>query len=724
MQFMNYQNFLIAALFGTSSLALAPAAHAADDEDTATSSADIIVTAQRRSERLQDVPMSVAALSTDDLTKAGIASTADLAKASPGITVPQYGAFMQPSIRGVSSTGANIGDSSNVALYIDGVYQPQQIASLIDLPDVTQVEVLKGPQGALYGQNATGGAILVTTRAPGFTTTGSFSAGYGNYNSIQLRGYLSGPVTDILAVSVSGGYQDHDGFRKHVITGQRDLGLSSKVARGKILLEPSSDVKITLTGYYSDRRDSAAYAAFAYQDNSIGYALAPTAPKVTDPSQFATDPNVFSRTKARGVVINGEFHAGPGTLTSITGYSYNTTRYLADADYSPVNFAEASTDHLSASYFSHEMNYLTEKMGSLTFLVGGFFLTGEEVFKYSTFTLQVPTLPPADHGPYTLALDDYGRIEKRIFAFYGDVTLNVTDKLTVTAGGRYTIERQRGYTAPSRTAPTIEYWQDPVTFKKFTPRITARYEVLPDANIYASWGKGFKSGIINTKNFAQDPVNPEVIEAFEAGFKGRIASILSVDIATFHYNYKDLQVVAYSPPDYIQQNAASARIKGVEANASLDVTANLKIGGGFAVLDAKYKNFPAAAVFVPTGFGNTQVTMDLSGGQMQRAPKFTGNVSVDYSVGTPIGRVGAFGMLYHNSGSSFDVSNRLRQQGYTTVDAQLSLEPAGIDGLRLTLWGKNLGNKAYFASFLNSQFADGVSYAEPRTYGLRAEYKF
>src|SRR5579863_3750210 len=251
----------------------APPATTPDASQQTSTNGDIIVTAQRRSETLTNVPASITALSAQALTAAGVTSNVDLAKVTPGLTMPSYGAFVQPALRGVTSGGANVGESSNVATYIDGIYQPQQISNLLELPDVEQIEVLKGPQGALYGQNATGGAILINSFSPKFTTTGNLSASYGDYNDVNLRGYITGPLSDTVAVSVAGGYHRHDGYRTNVLTGQRNRGLDSKAIRGKILFKPTPDLRITLAGYYSDRDDSAAYAGQAYKNNSVGYVL-------------------------------------------------------------------------------------------------------------------------------------------------------------------------------------------------------------------------------------------------------------------------------------------------------------------------------------------------------------------------------------------------------------------------------------------------------------------
>lgn len=719
---------------------------AAPDADDSGASSEIIVTAQRRSERLQDVPASITALSADTLNKSGITNTSDLARAVPGVAMTFYGSFLQPAIRGVTSTGANLGENSNVAMYIDGVYQPQQIATLIDLPDVQQVEVLKGPQGALYGQNATGGAILITSKAPKFTTQGTASASYGNYNAVSLRGYVTGPISSTIAASLAGGYQDRDGFRRHVVTNQRDKGLDSKVIRGKLLFEPSSGTKVTLTGHYSDHSDSAMYAGFAINGNSIGYApdlsglglpdvLVPASPKVTSPKQFSTDPDVFTRIKSYGGNIRGEFDVGAGTIKSTTAYFRNHTDYLSDADFTAVNVGQSTAGPLTAHYFIQEVNFASRQFGAVRFLVGGFYLNGAEAFENNNFDILVPAIPPSPKTVLFQAASQNARIDKEIMAGYAEITFNLTDRLVLSAGGRYTREQQRAFAdqvildpaVGTETLPyLVEYPNDPVTFTKFTPRVTLRYEVTANSNVYASWGQGFKSGVVNTTDFTVDPVKPETITAYEIGYKGVPVSGVRFNAAAFLYDYKNLQSVVFVPGKaYITQNAASARIKGAEFDLSWAVTRDFTLSTSASFLDAKYRDFVGAANYIPTGTGHIASTIDLSGHRMLRSPKFSGNVAANYGVDTSFGRVGIFGTLFHSSGYGMEPTGRLRQHAYTTIDAELSLEPASISGMRFVLWGKNLGNKAYLSSALVAGgVADGGSYAEPRTYGVRAEYKF
>ncbi len=731
------------ALVGSMTFAgVAFAGTAPVDEQPAMTDGEIIVTAQRRNESLTDVPMSIVAIDAQALAQSGIANTSDLARVVPGVAMTFFGSFLQPSVRGITSTGANLGENSNVAMYVDGIYQPQQIATLIDLPDVQQIEVLKGPQGALYGQNATGGAILVNSMAPSFTPTGKLSTSYGNYNEVQLRGYVSGPLSNTVAVSVSGSYQDHDGYRRHVVTGQRDFGLNAKVVRGKLLFKPSDNASITASAYYAKRKDSAMYAGFAINGNTIGHAPdltglfgpaagpffpVPASPDATRPGEFSAAPDVFTQIESKGGSLRGEFDVGAGTITSTSGLFKNNIVYRADVDGSAVNIGEARAEPLTGKYFVHDTNFASREFGPVTFLVGAFFLDGNETFEQNIFDIFAPNLPPA--AKFSLGgTNAYGRVEKQIVAGYGELTVKATEQFTLTAGGRYTRERQKTFSDLLNNVPQpaiVGYPGNPVTFSKFTPRITARYEVTPDVNVFASWGKGFKSGVVNTTDFTLDPVKPETITSYEVGVKGRIANAVRFNLAAFHYDYTNLQAVVFVPGRaYITQNAASARVKGVDFDLSVNVTPELTLSGGGAFLDANYVSFANAQAFLPTGQGNLQITTDLSGSPLLRAPKFSGNASANYQRETAAGKIGAFASLYHTSSFGMEPSNRIRQKGYTTLDAEFSFAPSAINGLRLVLWGKNLTDKAYLASTLTSTLGDVGSYAAPQTYGVRAEFAF
>jgi iron complex outermembrane receptor protein len=268
--------------------------------------------------------------------------------------------------------------------------------------------------------------------------------------------------------------------------------------------------------------------------------------------------------------------------------------------------------------------------------------------------------------------------------------------------------------------------RNPIVFQKFTPRATLRYALGARSNIYASFSQGSKSGIVNYSDLSQPPVKQESVTAYEVGYKGVVGPGINLSLAAFHYIEKNLQVFAYQPPVYVYQNAASARINGVEAATSFNLPHGFSVDIGASYLDGKYTRFPAAAVFAPNamGLGNDQITFDASGKRILRAPKFTGTMSLNYSTELESGKINAFASLYYNSGYYFDANNRIKQPRYTTLNAELSYEPKFLPGARLALYGSNLTNKTYYASILESQLGDNVYYADPRTWGVRVEFKF
>lgn len=681
---------------------------------------DIIVTAQRRSELLRDVPISITALSAETLTKSGVTTTQDLARVTPGLELPYNGGYLQPAIRGVSSAGSDAGDSSNVALYLDGVYQASQPAQLMDLPDVEQVQVLKGPQGTLYGQNAQGGAIIITTRAPAFSPEGQLSASYGNYGDVALRGYVSGPLSDTVAASLALSYQDRDGFRRDLANGGRDAGLHSEVARGKLLFEPNDRFSILATAFWSDRSDSSLYSGVALNRNSTGYLIDPTAPYPSNPRETATDFAGKSTIEAYGASLRAGLALDAGVVSATTAYVATSVMQFADVDYSPVSLAEVVVDQRQHN-FSQELNFVSEQFGRWSGSAGLFFLSGQDGFQPSAFTVRDPAT-----GDALFVQAAFSTLEKEIRAAYAEVTYEATDRLILSLGGRYSYEHQKAYS--NRGGPTpeeIESPFSPASFESFTPRATALYALTPLSNVYASYSQGFKSGLVSVTDFTNPPVRPEELTAYEVGYKGRLSDIVTMNLAVFRYDYENLQVARYNAPVYIYQNAASARIEGLDFDIGLDVTPDLRLSAAVSVLDGVYRSFKQAGVFAPNpGGGNTSVNIDVSGQRMVRAPEWTASLSADYTLETAWGRLGAFGALYHNDGYKFEPSGRIQQAAFTTLDGELSYAPPANDRWRVVLWGKNLTDRVVLQSVLQTDFADGVSYMAPRTFGVRLEGSF
>ena len=731
----------------------------AQAEEGSASTGDIIVTAQRRDEKLRDVPISVTALNADMLSKAGVTNTVELAKVSPGVSLPFYGGFLQPSIRGISSSLAGLGDSPNVALYVDGVFQASQSGALADLPDVESVQVLKGPQGSLYGQNAAGGAIIINTMEPSFTLKGMLSASYGNFKDVNIKGFVTGPLSDKLAVSLSGAYRNREGINADVLRGGHDDGLRSHLIRGKLLWQPSEGASLTLSGFYSKRDDSGIYSGAPLNGNSLGVAIAklPCAfgglaclnlPLATKPYEIALNPGADTRIKTYGVSLLGKFEIGDiGTLSTVSSYKRTDVLDLVDLDQTPVNAVNVYLAIGERDYIQ-ELNFSSKDFGGLTFSVGMFYMDKAETYDQNfaliypsgpggLFNTAYPSLPRPvfTQGAYSLA-------QKQSWAAYAEASYQFTDQLSLTLAGRYSHETVKGANITAQFNwqpgdPQITPVADPrgsFTFNKFTPRAVLRFKPNDNNTIYASFSKGFKSGFVNIGNVnnctpqpvcVDPPVAPENVDAYEIGYKGKIADILDLTLAGFHYVYKDIQVFIYDPLNVSRyQNAARGQINGFEFGAVLRASPELTLNVAGSYLDAKYKSFPQASVFNPNGFGNPQSSQSATGKRLMRTPEWTVNGSFNYVRKLGSVEVGAYGGISYNSGIFFDPNNRVEQKAYALVDAELSFAPDALAGARIVFWGKNLTNKAVLQSVLESGIGDAVSYSDPRTYGVRLEYRF
>lgn len=492
-------------------LVAVPQAHA-QNAAGASGSADsdvIVVTAQRRSENIQDVPISITALSAETLEDAGIEDSRDLVLLTPGLRVDAVGAYVQPAIRGVTTT-LTAGPEANIATYLDGVYRPNTFAAIYDLPDVQQIEVLKGPQGTLFGRNATGGAILITTMAPDLDElTGKFKVHYASFETIGMDGFVSVPlVQDRVALSVSGYYEDiSDGWKHNLVTGaDDDSGIETAFVRAKLRFVPWEGADFTLAGLYSVRHDDSAYRASIYQGLSDDIGV-PGVIVGVRPYDYAADVVSYHDTGAYDISLRGDIEVGPGTLTTSTAYSYSWSHLYFDASSSRDggSFFQTETNYES---WSQELIYATNQLGRFRAVAG--------LFYFQTESNTEPFLSGA--SLFQLWFRDKGKS----YAAFGEVTYDITDQLSITGGLRYSYEKRkaaRGFGGGTQFIRPDYFPVGEASFDSFTPRVSVIYEVTPDTNVYATYSQGFKSGIFNTPGGQATPVRPEKIKAFEVGVK-------------------------------------------------------------------------------------------------------------------------------------------------------------------------------------------------------------
>lgn len=720
--------------------AAAPSAMPTPRERESAAITDIVVTAQRRSERLSDVPISIMAQTGEQLAKAGVSSTADLTRVVPGLTFTSQAAWAQPNIRGVSTNVTGPASDNPVALYLDGIYLGNQIGSTLDLPDVERIEVLKGPQGTLFGRNATGGAIQVFTRAPSFTPTGNITATAGLFDGggtshsgreLGLKGYVSGPISNMLAASLSGAYNHINGYLTDDSSGKRFGEIESATIRGKLLYQPDDRTRFTLIGYYSRRTDETAQSGIAL-DGLTAAAGYPGAVIANQPWHASFDtfrPYLYVRTW--GVSLRGEIESDAGTFTSISSY-YNSTNHtrtdvdLANAPDCLLAFAcLAYENRQPEEAVAQEVYFASKQDGPFGFVIGGNFYgaQGKTPSIVNDFSSPVPGFPQlVNSGPI---FQSNARIKTRAYAVFGEVNYDFSDRLTAILGARYSYEKKTGYGAytccDSSNLPEYESkgWDN------FIPRVTLKYDIDDQTNIYATYSRGFKSGVLSYSDFTAPATNPEKITAYEIGLKSASRS-LTLNAAAFYYDYTDLQVLSFTGITTVTNNAASARIYGLDFDATLRLTSDFSIRGAFSWLpEAKFVRYRQATVYdLPlTAFGLTQYSRAISGSRLYKTPKLTGNVTLDYDRDIGSGRLGASVTAYYSSAFAYDASGLLNTDRYVNLSANISYAPEGTN-LRFSLFGKNLTNNANVISAVPSATSAWIQYDRPREIGITGEYAF
>nr|WP_087575884.1 TonB-dependent receptor [Sphingomonas sp. CDS-1] len=697
------------------SVASARATTDAQVESAATPSGegDIIVTAQKRSERLQDVPISVAAFSGAQLSEHGIVSSRDLTQVAPGLVVTETNSYVQPFIRGIGSTTLIPGEAGSVATYVDGVYMPIANASIFELANIETVEVLKGPQGTLYGRNALGGAININTKAPKFTPEGSFEVGYGNFDAATVRAYATGPLSDNVAISIAGNFRHRGGYFNDLFRGRKVDDGNSYSYRGKLLINASDRLKLTLSGDYSLLDDPIS----VLQRPINGY-LGRTATSLypQEPFDYVGDVKPSLRVRNRGASARADYALDTVNLVSITAYRAFDAVSSIESDSTP-NAISGFVSNERGHTFSQEVQIVSDNSGPFSWILGGYY--ADQVAGYRPLTVNGATVISAP-------------VDAKIHAAFADGTYKLGD-FELTGGVRYNREK-KSYSATLNGVAVVNNASK--SWESITPRAILTYHPNRDFLAYVSYTAGFKSGAFNTSSFATTALDPEKTDAYEVGVKLSSGRMLTVNASAFWYDSRDVQVQTISGATNLPAlaNAAKVRSKGADLDLTLRPVDGLYLRAGVAYLDAKLKSFPNAQIFVPAApgvapalpdsTGNLSLSRDVSGNPMVRSPKWTFNLAASYTIELPGGgSIVPSANLFHSSEFSWEFGNRLKQSSYTLVNAELNWHLAG-DQVTVGIWGKNLGDKVYYLSVTPNRFADRAISAEPRTYGIKVGFKY
>jgi iron complex outermembrane recepter protein len=749
------RSFLLAGAASVIALAAAPAAaQAPETAAAADANADIIVTANKREQSIIDVDSSITALSGEDLAESGIQDTQQLVIATPNLIV-QRSVIGKIHIRGIGNENYTVGGDPSVAVHSDGVYVARAAAGLFDLFDIDRVEVLRGPQGTLYGRNATGGVINVIPRTPTQDFEGYLNAEYGNYDHIRLEGALSGPLGGGLTARIAALGAWRDGFTRNVNPGARARGfgrLDNKelwAVRGQLAYDDGGPFTARLSvEYIHDNSNLPAYVylqqpapflpAIPPGRRTVDQGFEPDLPILGGTARsFGSDENLF-KSYQFGASLHLDYDFGGVTLSSITGYRNTKFNWLNDGDGTAAFFVNYGQQDDSDQY-SQELRLASDFDGAINFLLGGYYFK-EESDTFIALPIRLSIFGLADDS---ITVD--GTAETTAYALFGELYWQLTETLKLTLGGRYSHEkREADYLYKALFAPPI---QAPPPgpgdatpgirrFNDFAPKIVLTYEPDTNTNIYASVSRGFKSGGFNLLAI-QPGFDPERIWNYELGFKSRLADgRLRVGASAFYSDFTDLQVGQIVNLQSVLTNAAKAEIYGVEADIAFQPIDAFEIGGTAAYLHAEFSEFctadptqPMAAV--QPGCTDAANPINLSGKRLPRAPRFTASAYAGYSFD-----LGGSGMLRarvdarYQSLTFFTQFNRptVAQDGYAIVNARLTWTDES-DRFSIGLWANNLFNKFYYTEVLESGAFNPVlieqAYpAPPRTYGVSASVRF
>jgi iron complex outermembrane receptor protein len=705
---------------------------------------EIIVTAQRRAERLEDVPMSIAAVTADTIANSGVTSIHDLGQLAAGVKIEFAGGFSQPSIRGVTTLTTGSGFENNVAIYVDGFYSPDNVSINTDLANVADVQILKGPQGALYGRNATGGAILINTLAPSKTFTARADASYARFNEYTLGGYVSGPISDTARYSLAAYQRDSDGYVKYIDpagTGRRfghAAPFRQDSIRGKVEVDLTDNLTGTLALNYGLSADPRGLLFTIWRASPTSRPLPPFS--ASEPYTASTN----SPTDDIAIVKEGTakfaYKSPIGTLTSYTGFAHRNTKYDYDFDGSYAKLLSFG-GFWKEDTFQQTLDYAIDAIDKLDLVVGGTYYD-DRTHNDGSITI----------SGTSIANVTYANLTAKAWAAYADGAYHLTDRLSLNAGARYTEEKKHidyRQVNGTQSANIVPPGSGDKSFSAFTPRASIRYEVAPRTNVYASWSKGFRSGGFQptppTDPRLLIPFRPEKITAYEVGFK-TAQSIFRFDVAAFYYDYKDLQVGLTIPNPIgigvINQtsNAPKAEIYGMDAQGSASPVHGLTLRAGVSLLHARYRDFVNVSnigLNPATGLNVTQLNGDWSGLQMARAPTVSGNLGADYETQVANGTLKLTATASYTS--SFPLSNpsvwgpllpsiarvqRYKSGEYTLVNAQVTwTDPS--DHYTVGVFGTNLGNTKYLVTNNGTAvYGDYRGYGEPRSYGVKVGYKY
>lgn len=718
--------------------AAGPSSDAAAVAEDDVAVAEIIVTAQKRSESIQDAPIAISAIGGEALAEQQIADFQGLATYIPNVNFGSSIGFGRIAIRGLGTDTSNPGQEGRVAYHLDGVYIARLYATLSGLFDVDRVEIVRGPQGTLYGRNATGGAVNVITRNPTDELEGYGRLTVGNYGLVSTEAAISGPLADGVSARVAFRSTDHDGYGKNFFTGTGNDDAHVRSARAKLRLEPGSDWDIVLAADYHRERDhNYQYLFFGPSRDDFVPFFGLDATRAPDPRDSNEETPSRNRREIYGFTGTANWDPGFAELTSITAYRNSKRRWSSDQDKTEVVLSKFSQIE-NAEQFSQEVR-LAGDFERGTWIVGGYYFH-EKVFgdvrvsplsnlMLSAF-LSRPGTDVLLFGPNLT-----GTLRTNAYAAFGEVQYELVPSLTLTVGGRYSEEKKsidEGSTAGIDTRPFVPtgapllraFQKDSSTDRNFSPRVVLEYQPNDSITAYATYAKGFKSGGYSVGS-VQPPFFPEKLTDYEVGVKTEwLNRRIRANAAAFYYDYTDLQVQKVTGTSSLFLNAAEATVKGLELEVVALPTRELELTFNGSLLDSEFDELATADPARPE-LG----VLDLAGNKLTQAPDYKFTVGVAYTIPTADGSLRLSADATWVDRVYFSIFNRdiVSAPAHATYNAFARYENE-TGGWSLSAFIKNIANKDVISSaFVSSNFHGYPlqgTYEPPRTFGVEFGYRF
>jgi iron complex outermembrane receptor protein len=691
----------------------APAADAGGQQLT-----EIVVTAERRSEKANQIPTALTVLSGSELAQRGVNTLDDLKSQVPSLSVQDQGFVYFVNIRGIGLSVINPTSSSGIANYTDGFYIPHEAALGDAYYDLQQVEVFRGPQGTINGVNSTGGAIFLVSKKPDFSGAGGVAeAGVGNYGTRTANFAANLPVTDTFAMRIAGTYSVHDSYFKNIVAGDTNPSVVPSFYPGNemnngmrvsALWQPNASIEDNLKFEYSSRRSDGIpdKPFFDIYPQLFGVRLAD--PRLANP--FTIDVNGPTKNDQDVYRVVNEFKAHLTDnilLRSLTGYQHLKTEVLEDLD---GTSSQSVNGHIyfSENTFEQEINLISDNQGPINWVVGGFYMHDQSPIEFSIFNN---------------AFNLHSLGGATAYAGFAEVKYQLNQSWQLTVGGRESFDtRTEVYSINGSSNIDLK-----VNSSKPTGRVAINFFPTPNSTIYASASRGYKSGGLNDTDPSVHSFAPETLTAYESGFKAPVLGrALYLQGAVFYYDYTGFQQAIFNP----STNASPIKNAKGATDYGFETQANGRLGSFGYDASVAYTHSTLGSLItrdargLPGGASPTQ-DINVGGHPLEYAPEWNFTANAYYAFSIPQGSLTPsvqYTWVSKQYATIFDVKSFDEIAAYPLVNASLKYQTKG--NMYVELYGRNLANKAYIVGQSPFLASGGVIYGTPRQFGVKVGATF